>query len=654
MNNEGAGWTIIDMGSEFGDTVQYSEWTDDKAKLWANAGANPDAVSSTPAHSTSSVSYTIGDLVSFSSKKYVAVKNHTSSTSNEPTDGTGDWEEVDNELVGNGAAFFDCNIVVKDDGIMFRTWVNEVIGDTDYDSITDQAPSNEYLHSPPSGHSPLNHRFLNVSNTSLSGVDTRGRNFDDAVVQWDNERKQGDNGLYFVIYEQPTSVNDKTQVFDIKDRKIWEWDNSSSKWLDVTTSSGRNDDCAHEWKSVYNIASFDPRPTKQSTTPFNEGASDYSTNIRSAVEVCYAFGIVDQIKSLTAVDTKKGAWLTFGFPFPVSTYNSISEGVGDIYGAGTNEQSTTEVTRPSTIDTQNMTWTSDGKTGFNHTTSEELGPLSSLSYNMKIVINDKGIGTTPLGGTVIVRCALHDVKDNVVVQDYEIRFTDGKSWQTVNLLLSGFTIYRGREPKNHLKRFVGVVGIEIPIQELDIQDVFEFRHIKYITFQIQDFYDDEGRYDPFNDLLDVTNTGAFTAEGGYIRMAIDSLHFKKRLLAITGQPSVQNIEPKFMQRPNIISQIQLLNEAKSQLEIEQFRHKEFNFQTSGNNIFDIRFGDTFFLKNTDLINDNNYTETNLGDGDGTAGTIRLVAKRIEYHLTVPESGPGGITRSIKGVKRFVI
>jgi hypothetical protein len=35
-------WTQIDMAGEFGNTIQYSAWTDDKAGLWKNAGGDPD------------------------------------------------------------------------------------------------------------------------------------------------------------------------------------------------------------------------------------------------------------------------------------------------------------------------------------------------------------------------------------------------------------------------------------------------------------------------------------------------------------------------------------------------------------------------------------------------------------------------------------
>jgi len=648
-------WELIDMSSEFGDNIQYSEWTDDKAKLWANSGVDPDSVvadSSIP-NWGSSVNYVIGDLVKNGSDYYVATQKHQSSSSLSTDVSNNKMEQVDQALKGNGAGFYDQNLVVKDDGIMFRTWVTQSVGDENYDGSSDIIVTTEYRHSdsqlPPHG------RFLNIGNTFLTGNDARGKAFANAVVQWVDPKGGGVNGQYEVVYEQPTATLNKMQVVDIQHRKIWEWDNTVSKWQDKTTDGNyRNDDCCHEWKSIYNIQGSDPRPTTVNTTPFNEDSNNFGTNIRSAVEVCYEFGTFAQDFISSSADAKKGAWLNFAFPFPMSTYNGIGEGVGDIYGGGTNEQPT-GLTYPSTLDTQNMSYTSDGKLGFNHSTSEELGQLSSLSFNMRVLIND-ALGNT-LGGTVQARCFMVDVYDNVQVQDFEIRFTDnlgaGKGFQTVNLPLSGFSNFRGRVPKNWQLRWGSTItGIEIPIQELDVQDVFNEHKIKYIGFQINDFYDDEGRFDPQRNLQDMTNVGSFLTLGGTIRMAIDAFHFKKVLLAISNTQSVQNIEPQFLQRPMIMSYTQLKNEVNSQLEIEQFRHKEYNFRTSGNSIFDVRFGDTFFLKNTEIINDADYDETSLGAGNGTAGTVRLVAKRIEYHLTKPSAGAGGITRSIKGVKRF--
>ena len=662
-------WEEITMYSEFGNTIQYSEWTDDKAKLWANTGADPDSTT-TPSSPTNdwatSTPYTIGDLVLSGGNTYVAVQKHTSGTFAADLSAN-KWEQVDQALIGNGAAFFDINTTVRDDGIMFRTWVNEVIGDTNYDTISDATMSSEYGHDDTFERRPVGHRVLNIGTTQLAGAsgtnkDLKGKLYKDAISEWKrSSAATPDTGVWEVIYEQPDNDLDKMQVFDIKDRKIWEWDNGTSKWLDKTTDGVyRNDENAHQWKSIYNIQGSDPRPITVSTRPFNDTANEWDTNIRSAVEVCYEFDATGIVSDLIGGvnDTKKGAWLNFGFPFPVSKYNSISEGVGDIYGGGTNEQPKGNlITQPSLLDIQNMTWTSDGKIGFNHTTSEELGPISSIAFNFRLSINDRNFGN-PLGGRATIRCWMYDTHDNIRYQDFEIKFTDyigpGKGFEKINLPIGGFNIYRGRQPLNHFKRVGAAVGgIQVPIQELDNQDVFREHEIKYIGFQVQDFYDEEGRFTPNNDFMDMDNgTGSFASLGGMIRMAIDSFHFKKVLLAISGQPSVQNIEPQFLQRPNIISYLQLKNEVNSQLEIEQFRHKEFNFQTSGNNIFDIRFGDTFFLKNTELIDDADYTESSLGAGDGTANHTRLVAKRIEYHLTKPTSGPGGITRSIKGIKRF--
>lgn len=42
----------------------------------------------------------------------------------------------------------------------------------------------------------------------------------------------------------------------------------------------------------------------------------------------------------------------------------------------------------------------------------------------------------------------------------------------------------------------------------------------------------------------------------------------------------------------------------------------------------------------------------VSDSDNGANTIKLVAKNIEYSITKPLSGPGGLGRRIQGVKVF--
>lgn len=632
----GAPWALIDMSTEFGDNIQYSPWTDDKAKLWANSGSAPDLLTTVSAWATTT-GYTMGDLVSNGGSDYVALTKHTSGTF--ATDLTNlKWELVDHACVGNGAGFYDSNRVI-DDQNFFRTWVNEIVGDLDYNGVNDTTVNTEYIHS--NTEWPLGHRLLNVSNTTLSGNDENGKPFKDSIVERGPDRNQQTSTKWRVLYH-PDSTTDRMQVVIKQEGATWEWNNSALEWQDMSTELEGND-CFHQYKSIYNINGSDPRPSTTDNTTYPEitDGSPFATNIRSAVEVAYEFPNIITAAS-DATGYKKWAGIDFAFPFPINFFNSISEGVGDLFGGGTNEA---VPPNPSFLDIQNTTHTPTGLEGFNQTDSENLGAISSLSFMMRVTMED-ALGNS-LGGKLNMRCTMCDKRDNLVIQDFELKFTDGKSWSTFNLPMSAFGIYRARQPKSFFLRGLSAVGFEVPLNDLDVQNVFEWRSIKDISFQIQDFYDDDGRYSSEHNVFDFSNTGFTTLAGGTIRLAIDGFHFKKVLLASSGTDSVRAISPTFLQRPNIISYNQLKNDAKSQLEIEQFKHKEYNIQTSGDALFDLRFGDSFFLFNNDIISDTDDT-ANPSDQK-----IKLVAKRIEYHITKPSVGPGGVTRSIKGVKRFV-
>jgi hypothetical protein len=675
-------WTQIDMGDEFGDSEQYSEWTDDKTSAWINCGTKPNSANGTLTTWLTGSTYSIYDLVTLSGVQYRSLKN--SNQGNAVTD-TDSWEVVDNAHTGGGAGFFDSNLVIKDDD-SFRTWVN--VAETGGGIST-----NYFQHT--GLRLPLGFRFLNTG-TFITGNDPDGKSYANAVVER-RYSKATDAPDYFVLYA-PDSTTDRMEVMDIGNGILYEWNNALSSWnniahtnqtvntwsstttfakgdfVHVTTrehikyrskqnsnlnhavsdsdwwelveisKSTQNDDCNHTYFSIQNIKGVDSRPHETDSTKFPEvtkAGGLFTKNINSALEVVYKFGVVDN-NPQSASDYRKGAWLNFGFPYPMTSFKG-SEGVGDLYGGGTNA---TDPPRASVLDVENMTWTHDGKQGFNNSSSEDLGTINSMAFHMRVAIQDSGLNN--LDGIAQIRCTIYDTSDHVATQDFEIGFSNGITWDSINLPMSGFKIYRGRKPLSYLLRGVSIVDFKLPIPELDINEQFEFRNIKLISFQIQDVYDDNGRYNPEKDMFAVDNFGISTTIGGNMRMAIDSFHFKKTLLASSGSQSVRNLEPKFLQRPNIISYNQLKNDVNTQLEIEQFKHKEFNFQTSGKDVFDMRFGETFFLENDDLISDTDDTTA----GQTTKKKIKLVAKRIEYHLTKPIAGTGGLTRSIKGIKRF--
>lgn len=635
----GGKWTQVDMSDEFGDSIQYSPWTDDKAKLWADAGSRPNDSSSVSAWGTTTA-YTIGNVVSNGGSQYVCIVKHTSGTF--ATDlAAGKWEQIDNAHIGNGAGFFDGNLV-QNDNVTYRTWVNVSAGDTDYSGTTDKAMTTSFLHS--GVDYVKSFRFLNISNTFLSGTDRNGRSFTNAVCEWQRTRNADTNAGEWVVIISPDSTLDKIQVADIYDGLIWEWNNATSKWLDVTTVTEssityHNADCFHQYHALYNIKGVDPRPSETDSTKFpdvTKSGAVFSTNIRSAVEVAYKWSALSGLIPQAANDCKVGAWINFSFPFPINTENSISEGVGDLFGGGTNEKSG-GITEPALLDTQNMSFTPTGLLGFNQSDSESLGPLQALAFYTRLYISS--LGGTAVHGNATLRVTMTDIKDNVVTQDAEVKFTAGRTWQELVLPISGFQIYRGRASLTWGERVGSIADFKIPIKELDIQDIFEFRNIKHIAIQIQDYYDEEGRYDPVREPFDVVG-------GGTILLAVDGFHFKKPLLAASSTDSTRNTEAVFLQRPQIISYKQLKNVVASEQQIQKFKHKEFNFSTSGKSLFDVRFGDSIFLQNSDLIVDTDDTS------DGSAKKVKLVAKRIEYHLTKPSAGPGGISRTIKGVKRF--
>ena len=141
-------------------------------------------------------------------------------------------------------------------------------------------------------------------------------------------------------------------------------------------------------------------------------------------------------------------------------------------------------------------------------------------------------------------------------------------------------------------------------------------------------------------------------------MLLDSVRFKKPLLALSkldqtlDSGSIMQIEPDFIYRPTIINFEQLRNDAEAEKEKKKHRRKEYIITTSGR--YDIDFGDSFFLFNPDIIREADRNESSQGASDGDAGTIKLVAHRIEYSITRPEPGSsGGFLRTISGVKRFI-
>ncbi len=593
-------WDQIDMSTEFGDTIQYSEWTDDRVQEWANCGANPSSVT-----------------------------------------------KVSEVITSIGACMFDCNIVILDntnEAKFFRTWADFIA--TNDSELT--VAANNWAYSGQTNQFPVGRRcFVNgVGTGTFSGSDSNGISFSQNIVEWSGEE--------WIVKYRPNDSGidlDNMQVVVIDEAVIYNFDQSTGLWSIL--SGDLATDCLHKYDTISSSISYDPKPSETDNTnhpDVTKDGSPFSTNIFSSIKCSYSISQTYDDRTSAGSTTplgdffKKGAWLVWRVPFSPNNYGA-GVTIGNTFG--TDSPSVGESTlQPSFLDTQNMSYTSRGVTGYNQDTSQDFGQLQEISQ--VITVENKTISGSTLDGITTVRVWMIDRYDNTVFFDVEVPFVNVA--YPVKIPFSSFKIYRGKKPRFFNLSGNNIASLVLP-QELEIVNRFAFREIQIIGWQIQDFYDEFGRYAPdiFGDALDfnIDNTSLAKIIGGTLSLSIDDYHFTKPLLAIAKLSTERNLEAEFRKRPHIITFKQLLNDAETELEKEQFQLKEYQIETAGSELFALKFGDGFFFESNELVNDQDDSS------NPTLKRIKLVVRHIQYNLTAPGTGEGGFSRSITAVKRFI-
>ena len=507
----------------------------------------------------------------------------------------------------NLRGMWDSNLVVVDRD-RYRTWA-------DVNSTTDNFD--------------VNYKYGLVTGGSYRGlralVDGVGvglfTGFTNALVIFNN-------GVWSLYHQ---FVNDE-QCSVISRGKVYEM--IAGVFTDISTSYLSND-CFHSYSSVLNTAGFNS--TIKSVGP----TTTYGDT--SAVEVQWDWTTIvgDPITGLVIGGDlpnyyRVGAWINLRFPFPHSTHNGVTP-LGYLYG------NNATLKEPVTVDSNNMHLTHSGLRNFNNAEAEDLGPISSFNFLIRMtwLLGVNGVLGLVGEGNMKMRCAMYDTEDNVLIQDFTIPFND--MWTQVSLPLASFQIYRARTPL----RFINT-SQKFVVSALSVENKFTMRNIKQIVVQWQESYDEQGRYDALRSRANVVN---FVSGGGRVILLVDGVHFGKPLFtttAVTQSPITVGrvLEPPFLQLPFISNLIQLRQAMDSQLQVENFRHKQFEIRTDG--YIDVDYGDSFFLKKAEMVSDND-PDTN---GAPATNNIKLVAKKIVYKISKPHARPGKFERFITGVKRF--
>jgi len=597
--------------------IQYSPWTSNKPIAWKNGGAGTGLTSGGPFHDAS--------------------------------------------VTGNttGRCFFDGNLIINDSEDaangnstkgLFRTWV-------DFECTTSVFSGSQlkYLYGNNSTTGIYKGLRVLVKSSSTPGGDFSSDN---------NKIMEYDGTAWFQKY--PNAANMLVAVLD--NIKVYKW--SGSAWTDEDGTENSLD-CFHPYSSMVSDVGVMLNPDLAKTltraqrqyTGVNENSAvtvTYQWTISAAmVKLAYGDVLGDSISS--TVGTRRGwyssgAWLNFRFPFPVNN-NGISEDVGELYG-GSYASDGTPAKVPS-LDLQNSTYTHDGKLGYNESSSEDLGEISSVDFFMKLnyspPLSDSETGerkrwkesSRPFEqGNFPMQCFLIDGDDHVVVQDFNIEFNN--TWQSLSLPINGFSLYKGRKPiRSTSTSWIFVV----PPKDLEYIDVFNHRDVRMICINTKDSYDTYSRYKPQSNSFGGTPKQPSLSKS--IQLSIDGLRFNKPLLAITSVVSAGTDTLKqadFLQRPNIFVYDQLEGDTVAELYKQKFPYEEYQLTTEAD--FETKYG-TYFYITDDFINHTDIVDANgVRSDSGPANTVVVVAKHIEYSLTKPMKNIGGLIRKIRGVRRF--
>jgi len=295
---------------------------------------------------------------------------------------------------------------------------------------------------------------------------------------------------------------------------------------------------------------------------------------------------------LTPYYRNAGWWITLSAPFPMSTFNAISEQVGELYGAGTSLLVQT-LNDHSTFDAFNQTYTFTGGNAWNLSNSPGLMEITGVTFLYKLDITVNGT-TIPFTGDIPV--SYWAIDDNGTIWKSKKKYRHLNDVQRMTFEFGDFSpVYRARSPFG-----INNIVTNILVPELEIRERLFPNRIRIQGFMLEGSYDDKGRYMPnlwesvikptiitIFDPTTVTSNVQFIGD-------IDYFQWVKTPIAISSQGSpTRTIFPEIKDYPNITNIEQLQRAADADLDVEVFQFEQYII--TRNNKADIELQDTVFL-----------------------------------------------------------
>lgn len=382
-----------------------------------------------------------------------------------------------------------------------------------------------------------------------------------------------------------------------------------------------SNDCLHSPSSITNVDGL--------IEPVAKGGGFYTDN--SAVRIIYEYGRKDELdfwdKALNnlagifatqsgflgilalnaAVGTydlfttpyyaNVGWWITLSAPFPVSTFNGISEEIGELYGG----QTLTQLEDHPYFDKFNERVALSGKVGWNEEDSEDLMEITGVTFLYRLDILADGT-RIPFTGQISTAYWCMDSNGTLWKNTKPYRFLGDIQRMTFNF--GDFSpVYRARSPFG-----ISNTVTNILVPELEIRERLLPARIVMQGFQLEGAYDEHGRYMPnfWENIIKPTVFGMFSGAAFSTKVEFvgdfDYFQWIKTPIAIAKDESFDRIIfPEIKDYSNITNIEQLTRAALADIDVSVFQYEQYTL--TQNDVADFALQNTVYLREEFLIPD---------------------------------------------------